>query len=100
MELDHAQTEAGAAMTTLELPISDAIRELGYTNEEIVREVPRLLVLNRFRQKAISSGKAARILGMSRRDFLELLGREGIPIYDPTEEELAEELATLRKLGT
>jgi predicted HTH domain antitoxin len=54
------------------------------------------LVLRRFRQGLISSGKAARILGWSRRQFLDLLGREGIPMYDPSDEELAKEWQTVQ----
>ena len=67
-------------------------------DEEICREVPILLVVKRFRQRTISSGKAARILGMSRRDFLELLAREDIPLFDPTPSELEDELNTVRSL--
>ena len=83
---------------TVQVQVSDAFRELGYSDEELRREVPVLLVLKRFRQGLISSGKAARILGWSRRDFLDLLGREGIPLYDPSEEELAEEWKTAQRL--
>lgn len=84
---------------TVQMQVSDAFRELGYSDEELRREVPVLLVLSRFRQRLISSGKAAHILGWSRRDFLDLLGREGIPLYDPSEEELTEEWATVQRLG-
>ena len=83
---------------TVQVQVSDAFRELGYSDEELRQEVPVLLVLKRFRQGLISSGKAARILGWSRRDFLDLLGREGIPLYDPSEEELAEEWKTAQRL--
>ena len=82
---------------TVQVQVSDAFRELGYSDEELRQEVPVLLVLKRFRQGLISSGKAARILGWSRRDFLDLLSREGIPLYDPTEEELAEEWQTAQR---
>jgi predicted HTH domain antitoxin len=82
---------------TVQMQVSDAFRELGYSDEELRREVPVLLVLKRFRQGLISSGKAAGILGWSRRDFLDLLGREGIPLFDPTEEELADELKTAQR---
>lgn len=81
---------------TLEVQLPEALRELGFGDEEIRREVPVLLVVKRFREGAISSGKAARILGMTRREFLEFLGRAGIPIYDPSDEELAQELRFLR----
>jgi predicted HTH domain antitoxin len=83
---------------TLEVQLPEALHELGFGDEEICREVPVLLVMKRFREGAISSGKAARILGMSRRDFLARLAREGFPVYDPRDEELAQELQTLRSL--
>lgn len=86
-------------MSQITVQVSDAFRELGYSDEELRREVPVLLVLSRFRQGLISSGKAARILGWSRRDFLDLLGREGIPLYDPSEEEMTEEWETVRRIG-
>lgn len=77
---------------TLEVQLPDALRELGYGDEEIRREAPVLLVVKRFREGAISSGKAARILGMTRREFLERLACEGVPVYDPSDKELAQEL--------
>jgi predicted HTH domain antitoxin len=82
----------------VQVQVPEALRDIGYSNEEICREVPLLLVLKRFRQGVISSGKAARILGMTRREFLDLLGREGVPIYDPTDEQLTEERTTLERL--
>src|SRR5262245_5506833 len=87
-------------MGTFTVEIPEALRELGYSDEEIRREVPVLLVLKRFRQGTISSGKAASLLGLSRRDFLDLLTREGIPVYDPTDQELADEWKTVRRFGT
>jgi predicted HTH domain antitoxin len=83
---------------TVEIQIPEALRELGISDEEIRREVPILLVLKRFRQGHISSGKAAQLLGISRRDFLELLAKERIPVYDPDEQQLAEEFETIRRL--
>ena len=77
---------------TVELPVPESLRELGYTPDEIRREVPVLLVLKRYRQGAISSGKAASVLGLTRREFLDLLAREGVSIYDPSDAELAIEL--------
>ena len=55
------------SMFTVELKVPEAVRELGFSDEEICREVPVLLVLKRFRQGAISSSKGARILGLWRR---------------------------------
>src|SRR5437899_1893824 len=84
---------------TVEVQVPEALRELGYSAEEICREVPALLVLKRFRQGVISSSKAASILGVSRRDFFDLLAREGIALYDPSDEEFANELKTVQELG-
>lgn len=83
---------------TVHLEVPQGLRDLGCTDEEIRREVPILLVVKRFRQGTISSGKAARILGMSRHEFLEVLAREGIPLFDPTPSELEDELKTVRSL--
>jgi predicted HTH domain antitoxin len=59
-----------------------------------------LLVLKRFREGVVSSGKGAEILGISRREFLDLLARERIPLYDPSEAELAEEFKTVQRLAS
>lgn len=83
---------------TVQVQFPEALRDIGYSDEEIRREVPVLLVLKRFRQGTISSGKAARILGHTRREFLELLGREGIPLFDPTDEQLADERKSVERL--
>ena len=78
---------------TVSVEIPDELRRLGISDEQVRKQVPILLVLKRFREGAMSSGKAAEILGMTRRDFLDLLDREGIPIYAPTESEVADEVA-------
>jgi len=84
---------------TVEVQLPEDLRELGYSDEQIRRDVPVLLVLKRFRQGDFSSGKAASLLNMSRRDFLDLLASEGIPVYDPTDADLEKEIETARRLG-
>lgn len=84
---------------TVEVEVPEALSELGFSPEEVRREVPRLLVLKRFREGAISSGKGGAVLGISRRAFLELLAQEGVPLYDPSDEELAEEIKTIQRLA-
>lgn len=85
---------------TVEVQVTEALSELGFTEEDIRREIPRLLVLKRFREGAISSGKAAEVLTISRREFLDLAAREGIPLYNPSEEELAEEFKRVQRLAS
>lgn len=84
---------------TLEVEVPENFGDLGFTQEELEREVPLLLVLKCYREGAISSGKAARLLSMTRVEFLDLLGREGIPIFNLTKDELAAEFATARRLA-
>ena len=88
------------AAFTVEVQLPEALSELGFSPDEVRREVPRLLVLKRFRERAISSGKAADVLGITRRQFLDLLAQENIPLYDPSEEQLAEEIKTVRQLAS
>ncbi|MDZ7620315.1 MAG: UPF0175 family protein [Patescibacteria group bacterium] len=84
---------------TLAVEFPEELRHLGYTEAEIREQVPVLLVLKRYREGVISSSKGAGILGLSRREFLDLLRQEGIPVYDPTERELDNELTTVQRFG-
>jgi hypothetical protein len=43
----------------------------------------------------LSSGYAASLLGITRRDFLERLQKQGLPCVQYTEEDLAKDLETL-----
>lgn len=56
-----------------------------------VEEIDKVLILELYKKQDISSGKAAEYLGVSRRDFLDLLYREGIPYFDESVEDLKEE---------
>lgn len=56
-------------------------------------------ILALFTEGRISSGKAARLLNMSRIDFLALLREREIAYIDYTSEELEEEFAAVHKLA-
>jgi predicted HTH domain antitoxin len=64
--------------------------------QEQVRE---LAVLELYRRRVISSGKAAELLGMPRAELIRYAGRLGIPALDLDESELARELTAARDLG-
>lgn len=74
------------AMLQLDLP-DDLVTTLSATEVQAVREaaVVKLYDLGR-----ISSGKAARLLGMSRREFLDVLSRYGVSVFDDTMDVAAE----------
>jgi len=54
-------------------------------------EIDKVLILELYKKQEISSGKAAEYLGVNRRDFFDLLYREGIPYLDESEENLKDE---------
>jgi predicted HTH domain antitoxin len=49
-------------------------------------------VLELYRRRQISSGKAAELLGMGRFEFVRHAGRLGIPFFDLDERDVTEEL--------
>ena len=84
--------------TTLEIKISENLLQFGLGREEIQRRVTEWLVLSMFTEERISSGRAARLLGISRVEFLALLRERGIAYIDYTREELEEEFAAVESL--
>ena len=61
-------------------------------------EAMELIVFELYRERRISSGKAAQLLGEPREDFLHRAGRRGIPYIEFTPTEIAEELAEAARL--
>jgi predicted HTH domain antitoxin len=55
-------------------------------------QIRELAVLELYRRRIVSSGKAAELLGMQRDEFIHHAGRLGIPAIDLDEAELAREL--------
>ena len=68
-------------------------------DEELEREIVNLtkeeVVLNLFKEKKISSGYGAELLGITKRDFWEFLHKKGILFFDYSKEELENELEAL-----
>jgi predicted HTH domain antitoxin len=67
-------------------PLTDQPLE-GYAEE--------LMVLELYRRRQISSGKAAELLGMDRVAFIQYASRLGVAFFDMSEQELATELENL-----
>ena len=63
--------------------------------EQTARE---LIVLELFRERRISGGKAAELLGITRLGFIGKAAELGIPYFSLSEEEFDQEMATLGKL--
>lgn len=83
---------------TLEVRIPAPLLEFGIDENEIQRRITEWLVLSLFTEGRISSGRAARLLGISRLEFLALLRARGIAYINYTPDELREEFAAVEKL--
>ena len=83
---------------TLEVRVPLSLIRLGLDQYEIQRRLPEWLVLSLFTEGRISSGKAARLLDISRVEFLALLRARGIAYINYTPDELTEEFAAVEAL--
>lgn len=59
-----------------------------------------MLLYPYIKNDTISYGRAAEMLDIPKMELIELYGSLGIAYFDMTEEELAEDLATLNKVGS
>lgn len=84
--------------TIVEVRLPTSLLQFGLDRDEVQRRVAEWLVLSLFTEDRISSGKAARLLNISRVEFLALLRRRGISYIDYSEDELADEFAAVEKL--
>ena len=84
--------------TSFEIQVPKSFLQFGLNQVEVQRRVAEWLVLSLFTEERISSGKAAKLLKMSRIEFLALLRARGIAFIDFTPDELAEEFAAVETL--
>lgn len=71
---------------------------IGIDREDIQQRVTEWLILSIFTEERTSSGKMARLLSMSRVDFLALLRAQSIAFVDYSKDELADEFAAIATL--
>lgn len=55
-------------------------------------EAKMLLAVKLYETGKVSLGQAARTAGQSKRDFMEILGQQQVPIFNYSPEELREEI--------
>jgi len=87
-----------ATETTFEVRLPLPLLRLGLDKDDVQQRVTEWLVLSLFVEGRISSGKAARLLNISRMAFLDLLRARGISYLDYTSDELAEEFEAVKML--
>ena len=75
-------------MSTVRLDLEeDLVALLHQLNQPVQRAARELILLELYRRGAISSGKAAELLGMSRWEFIRHASHLGIPYFAMTEDE-------------
>ncbi|MGH7137586.1 MAG: UPF0175 family protein [Pirellulales bacterium] len=75
-------------MSTISLNLEDDIAALlQATNQPVHQAAREFIILELYRRGALSSGKAAELLAMSRWEFVRYASRLGIPFFDMTDDE-------------
>ncbi|NWF65109.1 MAG: UPF0175 family protein [Chloroflexi bacterium] len=88
------------AETTFNVKIPSNLLNLGLEQEEIQRRISEWLVFSLFSEGKVSSGKAGKLLGISRLEFIQLLKNRGIAFINYSEDEVREELQAVKKIKT
>jgi predicted HTH domain antitoxin len=84
--------------TTFQVHIPAPLLQYGFDQSAVQRRLVEWLVLSLFTEGHISSGKAARLLNITRVEFLALLRARGIAYINYTPEELNEEFESVEQL--
>ncbi|MDH3602560.1 MAG: UPF0175 family protein [Candidatus Tectomicrobia bacterium] len=87
-------------MSRISIDIADdlllALRE---QPQEVAHEMRVVTAIHYFQTRRLSLGQAARLAGMSRLDFLDVLSTHGIPPFDLSAEDAHAEIVAARQVG-
>ncbi len=75
---------------TVELKLPDSVKLSDF-------DIKMTLAAKLYEDGTLSGGQAAELVGISKRSFLEQLGKYGVSIFGYTAEELKQDLERLRK---
>lgn len=87
------------AETTFSVQIPSNLLKLGISQDEIQRRISEWLIFSLFSEGKISSGKAGKLLGITRLEFIQLLKARGIAFINYSDDEIKEELEAVKKLS-
>jgi predicted HTH domain antitoxin len=83
-------------MTTIEVQVPDSVlRALRESPAAVARDIRIAAAVDWFSRGVLSQGRAAELADLSRWDFIEELGRRGVPAINITVDELRAELRSL-----
>jgi predicted HTH domain antitoxin len=84
-------------MSTVTLELDTVVAELlRQRRQPIERAALELIVVELYRQRTISRGKAAELLGMTLDEFIDFAAQLDIPYFDLSEEEWEAEVARIK----
>lgn len=84
-------------MSTVTIELDKELVDLLHNVGRPEDKLKEYLVLELYRRREISSGKAAELLGMERFEFARYASRIGIPYFDLDEQELKDEVKAARR---
>lgn len=85
------------AVVSMEMPDEMVVFAKPVTKDEQLK-VNAMILYPYIRQGTISHGKAAEILGIFKMDLITLYGKMGLPYIEMSDDEIEEELETIRYL--
>lgn len=87
-------------MRTVTVEISEELAQvLRMINKPIGQTVRELIVLELYRERKVSAGKSAELLGIGLLDFIQRASAAGIASFDMTDQEFAREMAEVGKMA-
>ncbi len=87
-------------MSIVKVELDRELVNLLYHNQRSLEDtLKEYVVLELYRRNEVSSGKAAELLAMGREEFIHYASRLGIPYLDMSDQELQNELLTVRGGG-
>jgi hypothetical protein len=85
-------------MSVIQLEVDEDLAELlGSSPEQVERSALEKIMLELYRSREISAGRAAEILNLDELMFIRWSGSLGIPYFDTTPEDWANQLRAIEK---
>lgn len=78
---------------------SDILLALNKNKKEFSKDIQQMIAFDLYSNGKISLGKAAEICGLSKTVFIELMSSKGISLFNWDEEELSNELDSVKQLA-
>jgi predicted HTH domain antitoxin len=90
----------GSIQAIIDLPedLYLSLSSQGLTRKKLASESRKLLALKYFKNKLLSLGKAAKLSGLSKWDFIEFLGENEVPVIHYDDDEIKREFQTVGRL--